>query len=922
MTDEGPTLAGQQMQRFRSLYDLLIAELGDIFTSAQAAVFRYAQHELRADRPISFDLAVHGLQVLSELATVHDRPDLARKVQGVLRADVTVSSYAGPPLTRAQLRKLKSLYDLAAAELSGVLPPRLTDLRHRLRASRPVPDSIVVDGLRFLSHLAADQRRSDVVVKLLRAYLDLLSEEWPIWFNLGNHLVNLANLEGAITAYDEALRRNSAHAGIWHNRGRLHDDLGHHDQAMADWIEAARRDCDMAGFPDTITRRIVKAHGFVTMVRIIADPTLPNNQRQNLALALRRALHDAAEFDGWYLVRPPGPPREGERPLVTLFLHAELADIRRESPMLPGFFFERTATGYEARIVDEKELHEKLWYLPPGEPPGPPNRIQHLTRLYRAIRVGEAAEALEATWAIHYATGAIALSCLMDGAIDWPSPVRRLSVAGQSNGNGFHLEERERSTVACWITENTGADVTEHALTHFRAASDTLKKLSLATAEPDTTVVIDTEAATRFLTEYVAGPRGTLDQDDPLTLPQGSIVRAQSLWSFVEPVYREWVLAACHGRRPAARLTALCHARQFNTLAATELWREVPAEAWRAYRARLMTAYDPDVTVTDVQAALGPEAMLLDYYTYEVVGETVSQLTVTASTATVTTRDVDLAGGELAAMIQAGRPVAHPATGLPPLAERPLNLPTPLPGTLLVVPYGYLRAIPLHALPAVQSAIDRGEVDRVVYLPTVSSVCRQPDTPPHTRRALFVGYDPTGDIGLDHEVACLNSYADDVTVLTDDAATLATVLAEMPEHDLVHFACHGDVDPRLAAGYLQLADTRLYPWHLLSGPVPYTVVMNACLGIGVHRIETTSDGAFGLHDAFLVAGTRHVVGGLWELNEWTAQQFAASLYRHLASGQDLPAAVTNAQRDLRNATLDPFLWAPHACFGEWRACPY
>lgn len=144
------------------------------------------------------------------------------------------------------------------------------------------------------------------------------------------------------------------------------------------------------------------------------------------------------------------------------------------------------------------------------------------------------------------------------------------------------------------------------------------------------------------------------------------------------------------------------------------------------------------------------------------------------------------------------------------------------------------------------------------------------------------------------------------------------MLAELPHHQFAHFACHGDMDLNIAAGYLELADARLYPWDVLSAAVPETVVLNACLGVSTERIETTSDAAFGLQDAFLLAGARNVIGGLWDVNEWTAHAFADSFYRKLSCGRDVASAVITAQGDLRAATSDPFLWAPHACFSRLR----
>ena len=55
-----------------------------------------------------------------------------------------------------------------------------------------------------------------------------------------------------------------------------------------------------------------------------------------------------------------------------------------------------------------------------------------------------------------------------------------------------------------------------------------------------------------------------------------------------------------------------------------------------------------------------------------------------------------------------------------------------------------------------------------------------------------------------------------------------------------------------------------------------------------------------------------------EINEWSAQAFARSFYDHFAAGHPLAAAVVQAQETLRAETPDPFLWAPHAFFGDWR----
>ena len=279
-------------------------------------------------------------------------------------------------------------------------------------------------------------------------------------------------------------------------------------------------------------------------------------------------------------------------------------------------------------------------------------------------------------------------------------------------------------------------------------------------------------------------------------------------------------------------------------------------------------------------------------------------------------REVDVLGGELRAMLDAGSPATFPPTGIDAAAEKALELPDVLTSSIVVIPYGYLRKVPFHALPAFVGGIDDGTVERVTYLPAAGLLRRPPLAAGLPERALFVGHDAAGEMVFDDEIDHLRSYVPEVTVLVGDDATGARVLAELGTHDFAHFACHGDLDPSVAAGYLQLRDGPLYPWHVLAHRAPRTVVVNACLGMSVERIEVTSDGAIGLQDAFLVSGADHVVGGLWEVNEYVGTRFSESFYRLVAAGRDVAAAVVSAQRELRLLTKDPFCWAPHACFGS------
>lgn len=244
MSYDGPPLTEPQLRTFLSLYDLLTTELHDVLTPEQEAFFGFTRHELRAGHPVPNERVVHGLRILAQTAATHHRPDLSNKVRNALR-DVrpdwmsggdpgeTDALYDGRPLSRPQRRTFLSLYDLATGRLRDVLTPdeaaMFVDLRHRLRSDLSVPDQLIVHLLMLLGKRAALHGHSDLVVKLYRAYLKMMPDQWSIWYDLGNHLTHISDHDVAIIAYDEALRHNPRHAWSRFNRGRLHYDLEHYD---------------------------------------------------------------------------------------------------------------------------------------------------------------------------------------------------------------------------------------------------------------------------------------------------------------------------------------------------------------------------------------------------------------------------------------------------------------------------------------------------------------------------------------------------------------------------------------------------------------------------------------------------------------------------------------------------------------------
>jgi tetratricopeptide (TPR) repeat protein len=801
----------------------------------------------------------------------------------------------------------------------------LAQLRDWLVSGRALPAGHELNGFNLLAIRAVKVGRSDLAIDLFDIARELDPSDATLAYDMGNHLSKVGRTDEAVAAYSAALAIDPGFSWARYNRGRLLFDAGDVDDGLADFIMAAQADIDLEGFAWTVGKRIIRERGFVAFRRLITEISLPSRQHLNFWQVLAGAPAQAAAWGGWYLESVIGS--EASDDFATVFWRADLSDILRESPLeafiAPGLHMSRTMNEYHAVQLKEAELLESLWYRPSEWGLAGPefDRAEHLQRLAEVIDAAEHDRALEVVWAAHYMSGAIALSTLLSGRRDWPTPVVRLSVPCEFRPpSGLFIRPGATNSVTAWIAARACGDAgkehqpltcAEFCLKEFRAAAETL--LTIRTHR-------DAPMWTGALVD---------DEGEPI-MAEGEWVRgsaapelAAEIWSQAEPAFREWVTSSVLAANPAEHIAAVSMARQFNSLAAMELWSDFPSDRWQECRRKIISAYEPEPGLPYLRAALGQHGLLVDFYVHEVVEDTIVRLIIGSDEAEATEVPVDVLAGDLQVLLSAHHPGEMPPEGL---AGRVDELLFNAIGSnfnsvenLVIVPFGYLRNVPFHALPALCQAVERKTIASIAYLPSPSFISRFSSNLSQPGRCLFVGVDPSGEIDIDGELSILRSLLGTVTVLRDEDATIENVLAALPQHDTVHFACHGSVDEGIKAGYVELADGRFHSWDVLSTErVPKTVILNACLTSSTESFESTSDEAFGLHSAFLSAGSARVIGGLWEINEWSAKQFARAFYQRWTAGEPVAAAVLQSQHTLRAETSDPFLWAPHAFFGDWR----
>jgi hypothetical protein len=247
------------------------------------------------------------------------------------------------------------------------------------------------------------------------------------------------------------------------------------------------------------------------------------------------------------------------------------------------------------------------------------------------------------------------------------------------------------------------------------------------------------------------------------------------------------------------------------------------------------------------------------------------------------------------------------------------------------IPTGPLCLLPLHAAGKHEQQEERGQsvLDRTVssYVPTIRTLehLRKDKGYQQSLSILLVGSAGDAD-GADlpgalSEVDSIGALFDDKTVLSDRSITRANVLAELPKHSWVHFACHGVSDPyNPALSELVVYGGDVEPLTVgdvlgLDLPLAEVAFLSACST--AYPGETWPDEVVHMTSAFQVAGYRHVIGTLWSIYDWHAVTFAEAIYGELGSGDSLhaarlPYAVAETARRMRDQfPLQPSIWSSY-----------
>ena len=215
---------------------------------------------------------------------------------------------------------------------------------------------------------------------------------------------------------------------------------------------------------------------------------------------------------------------------------------------------------------------------------------------------------------------------------------------------------------------------------------------------------------------------------------------------------------------------------------------------------------------------------------------------------------------------------------------------------------------------------------RTPYSPAPSRAPRAPGP----LRALVIGDPGSGSYRLEEArrealavAHLLRGAGAEVTALIGhETATMLAVLRQLgTAFDILHYAGHGDFDPKdpAHAGWV-FGDGQFFTARELGGAqyVPRLVVANACLTASLAGNEAQL--LPGLADEFFKRGVRNYVGTAWPVHDTGAVDFARHFYGALldpAGGASLGESMLRARQALK-AREEAYgaLWAAYQHYGD------
>lgn len=228
---------------------------------------------------------------------------------------------------------------------------------------------------------------------------------------------------------------------------------------------------------------------------------------------------------------------------------------------------------------------------------------------------------------------------------------------------------------------------------------------------------------------------------------------------------------------------------------------------------------------------------------------------------------------------------------------------------LILIPHRFLHWLPLHALPLVGGLylLDRFH-SGVSYVPSCQFLkILQNRQRPNFSNLLAI-QNPTDDLPYaDIEVETIKKYFPTTKVFSKESVRKSAI-----KEQILHIASHGfhftgrsnfNIDSPLESPLLLSSHETLTIQEILNLNLSQCrlVTLSAC-ETGLTNFKEFSNELIGFPSAFLVAGSKSVVGSLWAPSDLSTALLMIKFYQNLQTSSIIPIALNQAQLWLREIT--------------------
>jgi hypothetical protein len=153
-------------------------------------------------------------------------------------------------------------------------------------------------------------------------------------------------------------------------------------------------------------------------------------------------------------------------------------------------------------------------------------------------------------------------------------------------------------------------------------------------------------------------------------------------------------------------------------------------------------------------------------------------------------------------------------------------------------------------------------------------------------------------------------------------ATRAAVLQRAGDCDVIHLACHSDMEPVFTAfAGLALEDGSLTQREIAGMQCRSSLItLSACQSAGADTLSRPGEELAGLVGAFFRAGCPSVIASQWPADDEVSAALAETFYAALKKGASKAEALQTAQLAIKARSEegydDPYFWAPFCLWGN------